>query len=572
MIIGPGPPPGPPPPGSDEDDDDDDDDGGLVIFPLPGCTPLTCPPTCSGPSCVQGTDCRGADCVKGGDCQGSKCTRGGDCEGPKCVKGGDCQGDGCGKGGGCKGDGCSEGGGCTGRGCSKGGDCEGKSCNKGGGCENPNGCSTGGCSGPCGGKTNPPPPGGCTGAECKECTGKDCDKQDEEDEEEEEDEDDEDPACAATGLRSEFPNVDTPDSKGGTVSGRVGAGSGSGGNVGQGGVNGGGVGCLDDNGVLYPCGSGGGNGGNNSGGGGGGTISAQPTLIPEGPDYTGPECSTYSKTTICAGSGGRQACSTRSLCVPTPKTMPTFGTTGRATCTGQNAFCISTTIFTRCQANGLAGGIPPAATVLARGLPAVSNAPAMIITHDAPAPTLPPVLKEKTQEVLPATVLPVKEKPAPLPAAPPPPPPAAPEVRNNTSVVPRNILNPRDTCDYFVSCAVCATAVKVPCLVATVSAHMGAIRGITLTATIYEDDVQVCKAQTHCNILQDIEGNCDGYVNFDCGNGNRFDWKENFMRYYSKKYGGTYPLFVTSEGGTQYEICSKWCSRVRLIPWVMSWS
>ncbi|KAK1833504.1 hypothetical protein QBC39DRAFT_302904 [Podospora conica] len=261
-----------------------------------------------------------------------------------------------------------------------------------------------------------------------------------------------------------------------------------------------------------------------------------PTLIPEGPDYVGPECSTYSQTTICAGSGGRQACSTRNLCVPTPKNMPTFGTFGKATCTDQNAFCISTTIFTRCQANGLAGGIPPEATVL------------------------------------PATLLPVKEKPAPLPAAPPPPPPAAPEVRNNTSVVPRNILNPRqvDTCDYFVSCALCATAVKVPCLVATVSAHMGAIRGITLTATIFEDDVEVCRAQTHCNILEDIEGNCDGYVDFDCGNGNRFDWKQNFMRYYSKKYGGAYPLFVTSEGGTQWEICSKWRSRVRLMPRVMS--
>jgi len=87
-----------------------------------------------------------------------------------------------------------------------------------------------------------------------------------------------------------------------------------------------------------------------------------------------------------------------------------------------------------------------------------------------------------------------------------------------------------------------------PCLRASVSAHMGAIRGITLTATIYEDDVQVCKAETHCKTLDEIEGHCDGYVNYDCGGGNRMDWKLNFMRFYSKKYGGSIPAPLLADG------------------------
>ncbi|KAK0738543.1 hypothetical protein B0T18DRAFT_249132 [Schizothecium vesticola] len=212
-----------------------------------------------------------------------------------------------------------------------------------------------------------------------------------------------DPACAASGILSGFSITDTPDSKGGTVSGGMGAGSGSGGSAGQGRsqrewcgtstafctlavpittITGGG---SSENGTDtrsdFPMPNTGSN-------------FPMPTSIPDGPDYTGTGCSTYSRTLICSGSGGRQEYSTRQpLCADTDDHVHV--------CYQRKTYVYwperdlqQHHHLHRCQQVGVTGGVPPTATVHDRALltGVEANAPAMLITHDIPAPTPAPVL------------------------------------------------------------------------------------------------------------------------------------------------------------------------------------
>lgn len=327
------------------------------------------------------------------------------------------------------------------------------------------------------------------------------------------------------------------------------------------------MGCLDTNGVLYECGTdhdeGGDNGGGGGGGGGGSSPTDLPTLTgtpwPTGPDYTGTECASYSTTELCNGSGGKSGCQTHTLCMPTTSHLPTWGTHGKATCTGESEICLSTTTFTRCGRKGR--DIDPEATATANGLlPVDSNIPAMFLTAPGPSatPTPAPEPRLVLESIRVVEVRQPESSAVPIPPAPEVPAPLNMNMTENAAVANGLFALERrqGDCDSFISCAVCAKVEKYPCLFATVSAEMGAIRGINLEAVVFEDDIEVCRASTHCGILDDIS-QCSGYDNYDCGGGNRMDWDQNFIRYYSKKYDRTIPLYVENDGGTIYEPCRK---------------
>ncbi|EUC41390.1 hypothetical protein COCMIDRAFT_106290, partial [Bipolaris oryzae ATCC 44560] len=102
------------------------------------------------------------------------------------------------------------------------------------------------------------------------------------------------------------------------------------------------------------------NGGNGNGGQGSPTttrpnLPGAPTLTTLEPPYSGSECSSYLHTTRCNGSGGKSACVTQDLCVPTRPCYSTYSATGTPSCSGEYSICLSTTVIARCaQADFLA--------------------------------------------------------------------------------------------------------------------------------------------------------------------------------------------------------------------------
>lgn len=210
--------------------------------------------------------------------------------------------------------------------------------------------------------------------------------------------------------------------------------------------------------------------------------------------------------------------------------LSTILTEGTATCTS-GGICVSTTVFTECEETTGAeakrtlapGPIKARATDVAKPLPPANLVPKTEQTELALVPDLD--LKNDNIQLW------------------------------NTSSLNINDLFPRqsgfgdDGCLYILACADCATAIKVPCLQAGISANTGALSGTSVTATVTEDGIFTCQATLTCSIFDDIfgdEGSCAGIANYTCGGGNSMSWKWNFIEYKSSKYGGAfYPLYLS---------------------------
>ena len=72
-----------------------------------------------------------------------------------------------------------------------------------------------------------------------------------------------------------------------------------------------------------------------------------------------------------------------------------------------------------------------------------------------------------------------------------------------------------------------------------------------------EGSKEVCVATTHCALLEQNEGHCDAATNVGCGGGNKMDRKFNFIRYYSKKYNMTYPIYMEQTVTGKIVFCCK---------------
>lgn len=257
-----------------------------------------------------------------------------------------------------------------------------------------------------------------------------------------------------------------------------------------------------------------------------GSISATATNLPP---YSGPECSTYTTSTVCNGSGGQVACVTQALCVPPAPCPLAYVASGTPVCTGENEFCLVTATIPRCN---LAA---PTNTVLPRGdiAQAGPRKPTSFQTVTVSSPTGKPeaVVDNEQHEV-------VRE--------------AESNATNqlwsiNAPAV--NLLSPRqsscgespDGCDYIRFCDTCVTAEGVPCLQADINAHTGALSGTDVSARVMEDGVVVCEASINCELW---ETSCSGITDYDCGEGNSMDWTWNKILYQSAKYGTMFPMFL----------------------------
>lgn len=497
-----------------------------------------CPDECDG-----GSDCSGVDCDHGGDCSGPDCEEGGTCKGPRCKRGGNCHGPKCKRGGGCEGPFCDSGGDCFGLLCLGGGPCIGPLCRTGGDC-GPLPCSKGGCTGPYCGRD--------------EITDDYYDSNDPNGP----DPDDPDECTTRTTSSCRSLCVTTPTSSCSSTCSQV-------------------LGCdptgptwastvtpapahvmpgweeWDDQAAPFPkhtsvardvysylvdigdfSGITGGN---------------PPTLTSSAPPYSGPECSKYTTTTVCNGSGGQAACLTQRLCVPTLPCPPTYGATGTPVCSGASATCLVTTIQTRC-----ARGAEPThlALVEEASTEEAPQEPTVVARHE-PAPTS---SASATSEALsPRVDLPSEPN---LPAVPIQSQDITPEdVTINPAAV--DVLFPRQNgcggsanggCDYIRFCALCATVTRVPCLIVDVFAVTGPLSGTDLTTVVIEDGVEVCRSTMNC---ENWDEDCNGRSNYNCGGGNSVGWAWNYVQYKSAKYSATFPLYLDLYGPTEIDFCCK---------------
>ena len=300
------------------------------------------------------------------------------------------------------------------------------------------------------------------------------------------------------------------------------------------------------------------NGGNGNGGQGAPTTTRQnlpgaPTLTTLEPPYTGSECSSYLHTTRCNGSGGKSACVTQDLCVPTRPCYSTYSATGTPSCSGEYSICLSTTVIARCAQAGFIDA------------PADATAPPSLIddasiTVDPSVPT--PELSLRPEEDSHRQEEPADNEPGEQEVSVPNTP------QNQSSVATRDmsLISARQNgcsgsinggCDYIRFCAsgMCAKSEKVPCLQAHIKAHMGITSGIELEAWVKEDGVEKCRATRKCPLLWDKD--CSGVSTFDCGDGNLMGFRYNYVEYYSKKYNQKYPMYLELSVDAKLVFCSK---------------
>ncbi|KAI1373680.1 pectate lyase superfamily protein-domain-containing protein [Hypoxylon crocopeplum] len=266
------------------------------------------------------------------------------------------------------------------------------------------------------------------------------------------------------------------------------------------------------------------------------TSSSTLSLPPlESDPYSGPECSSYTTSRVCNGSGGQSACVTQALCVPTKPCPPAFTASGTPICSKTDEICLSTTVNTRCARGS------PTDTLVAR---VVTKAPPR--AEPTATPTAAPAFvaevvdhKREAKDQGPA---------APRPGW------ARVAADQEQGVSPRgthnDLLFPRQNgcggsanggCDYLRFCALCATVEKVPCLEASIHAITGALSGTDVQATVIEDGEEVCAAGITCALWDD---DCSGIEDFDCGGGNSMGWRWNYIQYTSAKYGTTFPMYL----------------------------
>ncbi|KAK7943020.1 Glucan 1-3-beta-glucosidase [Apiospora aurea] len=296
----------------------------------------------------------------------------------------------------------------------------------------------------------------------------------------------------------------------------------------------------------------------------GGTTTGRtdmPTLTTGSP-YTGSECKTYTRSTVCNGSGGRSACVTQDLCVPTPPCNPTWSATGTPVCTGEFSICLSTSIGTRCP-EVTAAGLAPTVALPNGFAPATPTPTAGFVTVRSPLPVPEPKPAPDAGPESPLSPSSSSSPPASQQAA------AASELGSSSSwaampamrqELQRSSINHNSTsllfprqencggvangrCEYIRFCApgACAKIDKIPCLKAHIYAKTGALTGTEVTATVEEDGIEVCRAEIKCKLW---DKDCSGVDDYACGGDNGMGWSWNYILYTSAKYGANYPLYL----------------------------
>ncbi|KAI1158058.1 hypothetical protein F5B18DRAFT_114422 [Nemania serpens] len=296
----------------------------------------------------------------------------------------------------------------------------------------------------------------------------------------------------------------------------------------------------------------GGHGSTTTGGGGTETPTETPTSMPA--PYTGKECKSYTTYRQCIGDGAHSACTTATLCVPTPACPTTITASGTPICSDPDQLCLKTTIIERCAIVGDRGvtGIDLRAAT-ATGPPAVEAT--LTATPE-------PELKTRPRS---KPLLPVPDTKAELEA----------DLDSNSdsgldSVLPSdqnatslNQLFTRQNgcggsanggCDYIRFCDLCAKVIEVPCIKVYIDAITGPLSGTEVRVVINEDDEDVCNVGMACSIW---DSDCSGMVDVECGDKYTMSFEYNYVTYYSPKYDQTFPMYLERDKTDVFIFCSK---------------
>ncbi|KAI1115300.1 hypothetical protein F5Y14DRAFT_132172 [Nemania sp. NC0429] len=276
------------------------------------------------------------------------------------------------------------------------------------------------------------------------------------------------------------------------------------------------------------------------------TPTETPTSMP--PPYTGKECKSYTTYRQCAGEGGHSACTTATLCVPTPACPQTFTASGTPICDDPAQICLKTTVETRC------------AIVTGRDLgAATATGPPAVEAKITPAPQL----KTRPRS---GAVLPVPDTKAELEAAldansdsgldP-----VLPSDRNATTSLDRLFARQNGCggsanggCDYIRFCAACARVVDVPCIQISIEAFTGPLSGTEVAVYIKENGKQVCRVSMDCSIWDD---DCSGKVDQQCGDGYTMSFRYNYVVFYSSSVDITFPFYLDRVKTDELVFCSE---------------
>ncbi|KAK2013597.1 pectin lyase-like protein [Colletotrichum eremochloae] len=273
--------------------------------------------------------------------------------------------------------------------------------------------------------------------------------------------------------------------------------------------------------------------------------------------YSGEGCSTYTKSTICNGSGGRDACVTYNLCVPTKPCPPAFTVPLAPECTDSEfPYCAITSVFTRC-ARPMPTATDNALPLQLRNAPLIEPPtqtahllpPSGFATLPSPSPNPKTRVQKDGEEE--------SKQPAPVSLS-----------AQSLSLVPSPDLRHLEArqngcggsanggCDYIPFCQTCAKIVQVPCLQASMDIYAGGASGIDITMTVREDGALACEGKFNCKYWSLKE--CNKVQRFTCGGGS-MAVKFNFIDYVSEKYGARFPIWLdVSENDHDYDLEFCW--------------
>lgn len=230
--------------------------------------------------------------------------------------------------------------------------------------------------------------------------------------------------------------------------------------------------------------------------------------------------------------------------MPTAPVPTVYTAQGSATCSSSDQVCISTTVYTQCEGPIITVRGPSEASTIS-SLPAITGRAAQ---HGSDGHTISSFAPVSSPD---RSIVPDTNYKYPL----------AEFSHVSTVLCPRQLDD--NGCEYFLSCAICATVTEVPCLQASIQAITGAISGTDVVAQVSEDGTLVCEAEINCAIWDD---DCSGVIGYDCGNNNSMDWKWNLIQYYSAKYDTMYPLYLDRTVTDDTVLCSEsspsfplWC-------------
>ena len=288
------------------------------------------------------------------------------------------------------------------------------------------------------------------------------------------------------------------------------------------------------------------------------TVCVTPTLLPAPTTCT--DGWVASTVDFCNGSGGKQVCGQSMFCVTTPKASPTYRVVNDSKCPGAGEVCVRKRVVTSCD-NKKARGLPEPTLA---ALPAVGGD--SVLTADAPPPTLAPGAGYGAGAAAPMPVQGVKK---PVIKAPRRPLPESLRQIHELQVSPvptaaENMLLAarQQVCSITVTCETCQAPkpnVPDPCIEIKMLAVATGLGGTQISAELSVNGRIVCRPSNLCGVDEQVE-DCWGADNYDCGSGNRLDWRGEFFSFYVRANDKTYDIEVkvTKEG--VYDPCGSKCA------------